>query len=182
MVSSVTSEHSLYFYCFVLRSTPKMYVYCIFSYLCGILRPLLVFWAIVISVLRRSTGSEHSVALFTIFLISTSMISFPNIYFLSRFFRLLHTNIIQRSFLRYDWIRQCTLYVKYRCIVLLHDCLYLIRYYSYMHSWFLQYNAGDLLVPEGIILPVLGASALTWFIRYIFINIYSSKLRNHYKN
>ena len=44
------------------------------------------------------------------------------------------------------------------------------------------YNAGDLLVPEGIILPVLGASALTWFIRYIVINIYSSKLRNHYKN
>ena len=34
-------------------------------------------------------------------------------------------------------------------------------------------SAGGLLVPEGIIHPAVSASPLTWFIRYIFIEIYS---------
>ena len=29
-------------------------------------------------------------------------------------------------------------------------------------------SAGRLLVPEGIILPVVSASVLTWFVRYIY--------------
>ena len=33
---------------------------------------------------------------------------------------------------------------------------------------------GELLVPDGIIRPVVSVSALTWFIRYIVIEIYSS--------
>jgi hypothetical protein len=31
-----------------------------------------------------------------------------------------------------------------------------------------RYSAGGLLVPEGIIRPVISVSALTWFIRYIY--------------
>jgi hypothetical protein len=37
----------------------------------------------------------------------------------------------------------------------------------YYYHW-VDTSAGELLVPEGIIRPVVSASALTWFIRYIY--------------
>jgi hypothetical protein len=36
----------------------------------------------------------------------------------------------------------------------------------YYHHW-VDASAGGLLIPEGIIRPVVSASALTWFIRYM---------------
>jgi len=38
----------------------------------------------------------------------------------------------------------------------------------YYYHW-VGTSAGRLLVPNGIIRPVVSASTLTWFIRYIFI-------------
>ena len=35
-------------------------------------------------------------------------------------------------------------------------------------GYWVDTSAGGLLVPDGIILPVVSASALTWFIRYIY--------------
>jgi hypothetical protein len=43
----------------------------------------------------------------------------------------------------------------------------------YYYQW-VDASAGGLLFPEGIIHPVVGASALPWFRRYILIEIYSS--------
>ena len=37
----------------------------------------------------------------------------------------------------------------------------------YYYHWF-DASAGGLLVPEGIIRPVVGVSVLKWFIRYIY--------------
>jgi hypothetical protein len=44
---------------------------------------------------------------------------------------------------------------------------YLNIYVIYYYYW-VDTSAGGLQVPEGIIRPVVGASALTWFIRYIY--------------
>jgi hypothetical protein len=38
---------------------------------------------------------------------------------------------------------------------------------SDIYDW-VNTSAGGVLVPEGIIRPVVSASALTWFIRYIY--------------
>jgi hypothetical protein len=38
---------------------------------------------------------------------------------------------------------------------------------SDIYDW-VNTSAGGILVPEGIIRPVVSASALTWFIRYIY--------------
>ena len=45
----------------------------------------------------------------------------------------------------------------------------------YYYHW-VETPAGGLLVPEGIIRPVVSVSTLTWFIRYNFIEIYSSEI------
>jgi hypothetical protein len=45
-----------------------------------------------------------------------------------------------------------------------HLISYLPLYY---HHW-VDTSAGGLLVPKGIILPMVSVSAQTWFIRYIF--------------
>ena len=48
--------------------------------------------------------------------------------------------------------------------------------FSLIHHW-VDTSAGGLLVPESIILLVVSASALTWFIRYIhYCNL---QFRNH---
>jgi hypothetical protein len=38
---------------------------------------------------------------------------------------------------------------------------------AYIYDW-VNTSAGGVLIPEGIIRPVVNASALTWFIRYIY--------------
>ena len=45
------------------------------------------------------------------------------------------------------------------------ETLWYLRFYYY--HW-VHTSAGGLLVPDGIIRPVVSASALTWFIRYIY--------------
>jgi hypothetical protein len=52
-----------------------------------------------------------------------------------------------------------------------------VHYNWYLHLYYYHWvdtSAGGLLVPEGIIRPVGSGSALTLFIRYIFIEIYNS--------
>ena len=48
--------------------------------------------------------------------------------------------------------------------------------FSLIHHW-VDTSAVGLLVPEGIIRPVVNASALTWFIRYILYK--NLQFRNH---
>ena len=49
------------------------------------------------------------------------------------------------------------------CALHLYICYLRFYYYHCMDT-----SVGDLLVPEGIICPVGSASALTWFITYIY--------------
>ena len=59
---------------------------------------------------------------------------------------------------------------------LIVDLRVFILDFSPIHHW-VDTSAGGLLVPESIILPVVSASALTWFIRYIlYCNL---QFRNH---
>jgi hypothetical protein len=43
-----------------------------------------------------------------------------------------------------------------------------IRYLFFYYYHWVHTTAGGLLVPEGIIRPVVSVSALTWFIRYVY--------------
>jgi hypothetical protein len=45
------------------------------------------------------------------------------------------------------------------------DLIWYLRFYYY--HW-VDISAGGLLVPEGIIRPVVSDSTLTWFIRYVY--------------
>ena len=56
-------------------------------------------------------------------------------------------------------------FLSYSLLILIGFLLiYDLRFYYY--HW-VDTSAGGLLVLEGIICPVVSASALTWFIRYI---------------
>ena len=46
-------------------------------------------------------------------------------------------------------------------------CAHLIWYLRFYYYHWVDTSVGELLVPEGNICPVVSASALTWFIRYI---------------
>jgi hypothetical protein len=49
------------------------------------------------------------------------------------------------------------------------ETAYYVRYLRFYYCHWLDTSAGGPFDPEGIIFPVVSVSALTWFIRYIYI-------------
>jgi hypothetical protein len=88
------------------------------------------------------------------------------------FFKLtfiLHQNIVYIFFFKLTFILHQNIVFKYHFLTIDKDSTHsFIWYLRFYYTRWVDITAGVLLVPEGIIHPVITVSALTWFIRYIY--------------